>query len=276
MKNTGIPIIFLFSFFLLQGTLFASEDLTREQILDLLYQGNSLFREATEYSKKDPWKAKDNYVKAAMHFERIVREGGIRNGKLFYNIGNAYFKAGDLGKAILNYKRALKLIPNDVNLKKNLDYARSRRIDKIEEKEQTRIFRILFFWHYETSPEMRFAVFIIFFFIIWIFAGFMLFFKKSLLKWGVILPAIIAGLFFGSLFIDVITASGNNPGVILAREVIARKGDSDAYERSFQDPLHAGTEFTLVEKRRGWYNIELINGTNCWIPEKDAELVKIE
>lgn len=275
MKSSRISLLFII-FFLLTGYVSASEGLTREQMLELMNQGNSLFREATEYSKKDPGKAKDNYLKAAMHFERIIREGGVSNGKLFYNIGNAYFKAGDLGKAILYYKRAYRLIPNDVNLKKNLDYARSKRVDKIEEKAQTRVFRILFFWHYETSPEIRFFIFIVFFFILWIFLSLMLFFKKPFLKWGVIIPAIAAALFFGSLFVDVITASGNNPGVIIAREVIARKGDSDAYEPSFQEPLHPGTEFTLIDKRRGWYNIELVDGTSCWIPEKDAELVKIE
>lgn len=274
MKHIPVLLIFLFPFLFIQGNVCGSEGLTREQMLELMYQGNSLFREATEFSKKDPGKARESYVKAAVHFERIIREGGVHNGKLFYNIGNAYFKAGDLGRAVLAYKRAYQLIPNDVNLKKNLDYARSKRIDKIKEKEQTRIFRILFFWHYELAPETRFILFIVFFIFLWIFAGLMLFMKAPFLKWGVIIPAVLAVLFFGSLFIEMIFESGNNPGVILARETIARKGDSEAYEPSFQEPLHSGTEFILIEKRRGWYNIELANGSICWIPQKDAELVK--
>ena len=78
-----------------------------------------------------------------------------------------------------------------------------------------------------------------------------------------------------SLLIDVISSSTNNPGVILSDEVIARKGDSEAYEKSFQKPLHTGTEFNLIDKRREWYHIELIDGTRCWIPEKDAGIVKL-
>ena len=268
--------LFFIACLLLITVIAGSEPLTSEQVMEHLYQGNAFFHEATEISKTDPRKSKELYLKSAMHFERIAREGGVRNGRLFYNTGNAYFRTGDLGKAILYYKRAYQLIPNDVNLIKNLDYARSKRIDKIEEKEQTRIFKTLFFWHYETSPEIRFTLFIIFFFAAWISAILLLFIKKSYLKWGIIIPAVIGAIFLGSLSIDVLSVSINNPGVILSKEVIARKGNSEAYEQSFQDPLHTGTEFNLIEKRREWYNIELADGTNCWIPEKDAALIRFE
>ncbi|MBN2442470.1 MAG: hypothetical protein JXJ04_14035 [Spirochaetales bacterium] len=276
MNTSHSTHFFIILLLLLPVCLFSGETLNKEQITENLNQADSLFREAIEISKTDPWKAKELFMKSAIHFERIARDGKIRNGKLFYNTGNAFFRTGDIGKAILYYKRAYQLIPHDANLIKNLDYARSKRIDKIEDKEQTRIFRTIFFWHYETSPEFRFTIFIIFFFILWVFAILLLFIKKPFLKWGIIIPGIISALFFGSLFINVIDASTNNPGVILSSEVTARKGDSEAYEPSFQEPLHAGTEFNLIEKRRDWYNIELSDGIHCWIPEKSAELVRME
>jgi tetratricopeptide (TPR) repeat protein len=253
-----------------------SETLTKEQIESLFQEGNSLFHQAIELSNRQPWTSRELFLKAVLHYERIVYEGAVRNGKLFYNIGNAYFRTGDIGKAILFYIRAVRFIPNDQNLIQNLTYARSKRIDKIEEKQETKIFKTIFFWHYDFPAGMRFTIFLVCYIIIWICASLLFFIKHPLLKWGIIIPSICAVLFLGSLVIDIVTASKNNPGVILSQQVTARKGDSEAYEPSFQKPLHTGTEFNLIEQRREWYHIELSDGRSCWIPGKDAELARIE
>ena len=56
---------------------------------------------------------------AAGLYERIIREGGISNGYLYYNLGNCYLVQGEIGKAILNYRRAERLIPGFGNLREN-------------------------------------------------------------------------------------------------------------------------------------------------------------
>jgi SH3-like domain-containing protein len=61
--------------------------------------------------------------------------------------------------------------------------------------------------------------------------------------------------------------------VILAKEVEIRKGDGTAYQRSYVDPLHDGTEFRLLEDRAGWYFILLPDGRRGWIPGTAAEMV---
>ena len=55
-----------------------------------------------------------------------IAEKGVVNGKLYYNLGNAYLKSGDVGRAILWYERALKLMPHDPDLRFNINYARSK------------------------------------------------------------------------------------------------------------------------------------------------------
>jgi hypothetical protein len=62
--------------------------------------------------------------------------------------------------------------------------------------------------------------------------------------------------------------------VVVQGEVVARKGDSDAYEPSFREPLHAGTEFALLERRQDWHHVQLADGRRCWIPSASAELVR--
>jgi tetratricopeptide (TPR) repeat protein len=64
------------------------------------------------------------YTAAAREYEEL-RESGLVSGNLYFNLGNAYFKAGEKGKAILNYERARRLIPGDPDLSANLAYAQS-------------------------------------------------------------------------------------------------------------------------------------------------------
>lgn len=66
----------------------------------------------------------EHYAGAAADYEKI-RASGRESGNLYFNLGNAYFKAGDRGRAILNYERALRLLPADPDLHANLGYARS-------------------------------------------------------------------------------------------------------------------------------------------------------
>ena len=272
VKGFGVLFLALIVLTVFAGEI-RSETLTPEELSALFEEANGLFLEANEYANKNPWKAQDLYKKAALHFERLVDEGGVKNGKLFYNLGNAYFNIGDIGRAILNYRKARVYIPGDKNLIHNLEHVRSKRVDNIEEKQETEIVRILFFWHFDLTPRIRFAIFIIFFISIWLLAGIKLFIKKGFLRWGMFVCIIIAGIFLGSLSADIISESKNKPGVILTNEVIARKGDGETYQPSFQEPLHAGTEFNLLSERRGWYQIELVDGRECWVPVKDAGLV---
>jgi tetratricopeptide (TPR) repeat protein len=243
----------------------------RNDIIKLYTQGNEFFRQANE--NRRPQQAKELYTKAVMRYERIVKEGKIKNGKLFYNIGNIYFRMGDIGRAILNYRRAQYFIPDDPNLYQNLAYARSRRFDKIEEKQQTKMLKTLLFWHYDLSSKTRSIIFIVCFALLWFGASIRLFSKKTIKRWYLAGTGIVAFLFLTSLLYEITIERKNKAGVILAEEVLGRKGDSEAYQPSFKEPLHAGTEFSLVEERERWVHIELNDGRRCWIPSKTAGLM---
>ena len=64
------------------------------------------------------------YTAAAADYEQL-RNAGLESGNLYFNLGNAYFKAGERGRAILNYERARRLMPGDPDLEANVAYARS-------------------------------------------------------------------------------------------------------------------------------------------------------
>jgi hypothetical protein len=274
MKGKMILVTFLVLAFSFSGLLAAP--LSPEEITDLFSQAKSLFRDANSLLEKDPASAKELYRKSALFFERIVHEGNTRNGKIFYDIGNARFRLGDVGRAILNYRRARLYMPNDLNLNQNLEYAKSKRVDKVVLKEEAMILRILFFWHFDLSAETKLALFTLFFVAVFVCAGLLLFFRRTGLKVGLFIGMGLAAILLVSLVVDLASDASQSQGVIVADQVIARKGDSDAYSPSFEDPLHSGTEFALAEKRGDWWNIELPDGTRCWIPASDGELIKLE
>lgn len=251
----------------------AVASLDRNEAWSVYREGEASFRQATELMKSDPGKARELFQKAALAFERLNREGSIENGKLYYNIGNIHFRLGDLGRAILNYRKAERLTPHDANLQQNLDYARSRCVDKIEARPQARVFHTLFFWHYDFSLVTRAFLFLVFLNLTWCLGGVALFRPRPWLRRSILGCCLAGSALAVSIGIEAWQEAAARPGVVLAPEIVARKGDSTTFDPTFKEPLHAGTEFTVVEERKGWYHIELPDGRRCWIPESSAGLV---
>ncbi len=246
----------------------------RARVTALYREAGDLFRKANRLSGTDPDQAAALYRKCAMRYERILRQGGIRNGKLYYNLGNVYFRLKDIGRAIVNYRRAEQYIPDDPNLKQNLAYARKKRLDEIAEKQQAKVLKTLFFWHYDLSTKTRVIAFTICFGVLWIFAGIRIFTDRAFTVWCIATAAVLSLMFGGSLVAEEIHLRNTHPGVIISPEVVARKGNSETYEPSFREPLHSGTEFMLIEDRGDWYYIELADGRRCWVPSKAVERIR--
>ncbi|MEI6863042.1 MAG: tetratricopeptide repeat protein, partial [Candidatus Omnitrophota bacterium] len=80
-------------------------------------ENRSFYTGNVYYEKKDYAKAMQNY--------RAALEMGIESGNLYYNMGNAYLKMGKVGYAVLFYEKAMRLIPQDGDLKSNMVYARA-------------------------------------------------------------------------------------------------------------------------------------------------------
>jgi len=247
--------------------------LNDQEISTHLAQAEQLFRRAMELDRSDPDAAKAYYQEAILNYEAIAKNGGVRNGKLYYNVGNAYFRLGDTGRAILNYKRAALFMRNDGNLRQNLDYARNRRADRIELRQKEKVLKTLFFIHYDIPSRVKLLVFAISFGALWISAAARLLLKAGWLKIAIVVSAVASAVFLASLVVDSASIARTPEGVITAEETIGRMGDADTYQPSFKEPLHAGSEFRLVEKRPGWWRIELENGDRTWIPDGAAELV---
>ena len=249
-------------------------NLSRDEAAALCHEATNQFTQGNDLAAKDHAAAADLWRKAAARLERVTDEGGISSGPLFYNLGNIYFRIGDVGRAILSYRRAQLYMPNDRNLRANLEFARRARQDNVQTQESTRVLKTLFFWHYDFSLRLREGLFLGFACAFFLLGTIRVFWRRNWLCWVMGVAICLAVLFGASLGISEWSLSRHRPGVILDSEVVARKGDSDSYDRAFEDPLHAGTEFTLDESRGAWLNIRLADGQQAWIPAASAGLVK--
>ncbi len=264
--------IILIVLFLLSLVGPAKAQMSKDQAYLLFSQANESFRQAN--STRDSKQAERLYEKAILAFEKIAEQGQIKNAKLYYNLGNAYFLKGDIGKAILNYRRAEKLDSSDTNIQKNLTFAHSKKIDKVRTKTEKRVLQTLFFWHYDFAIKTKFLLTCIFFGIVCLCAAWVIWFGRSV-PWMIsaIICAILTVCFLSSLVVESRTQASRICGVITIKQVVARQGDGQNYSPSFKDPLHAGTEFDLLESRPGWLHIKLFDDSDGWIPDSAAELI---
>jgi hypothetical protein len=89
----------------------------------------------------------------------------------------------------------------------------------------------------------------------------------------VALLALAGWLSFGaSVGMDLVNQTGLTEGVLVRNEVVVRKGNGEGYEPQYSQPLHEGVEFTVIEQRGGWLEIELPDGGRGWVRQQDAEL----
>lgn len=213
-------------------------------------------------------------IKSAGQFRSLIQDYHIKNGNLFYNMGNAYYEAGEIGKAILSYRQAEKLLPGFSDLQYNLNQARSR-LNLPEPKQDwwENIVQGLFFWHYMMKYELRRTLFLIVFSLVWIVLAMMIFKRHIFLRMGLIMLTILNIGFGGSFLFSYHELHFIQSGVVLTNSTIARKGPGSSYEPFYQKPLPGGTEFIINEKHEDWWKIELPVGDEVWIKRSDAEMI---
>ncbi len=209
-------------------------------------------------------------------YRRLVDERGIRNGGLYYNLGNAHLLRGDAGRAILNYRRAERLMPRDANLAVNLAEARRRTASRVAPLPEAQALRTFLFWHYDLSQRARFGIAAGAAALFWLSASAVLLrVLRARWWWGACGACALVALAFGaSVYLEHRSRLDRPEGVVTAPEVIGRKGpDESAYQPSFTEPLGAGVEFRLVERRRNWLLVRLADGRESWIPDTAVDWI---
>ncbi len=201
---------------------------------------------------------------------RAIADDGVTNGELFYNLGNAHLKADHLGPAILWYERALRLLPNDPDLRFNLNYARSLTKDTPEEG-ATPIMRILFFWKYQLSRRTVTIAAITGNIIFWVLlAGWRLTRRRGLWRAAVVTSVPVLILVLTAAF-NFYEAAHLKQAIILPVKVSVRSGLQKTDTELFV--LHAGAKVQVVRDSKEHYQIRYSTGKTGWVDRSAAGLI---
>ena len=207
-----------------------------------------------------------NYIDAIKGYESILAQG-LENENLYFNLGNAYFKRGMNGKAILNYNKALKLDPSDEDVLYNLSIANTKVQDKID------VMPVFFMKRWAENIRCSVSLF---------------FFALTLLGAGAYLLMRHVGFqkigFFGGLISCILFIVSVLFASIARREVIHPKDavvmSNAATVKSSPDKnskdifvLHEGTKVGVKSMLGEWREIVLSDGNKGWIAHTAIEMI---
>ena len=211
------------------------------------------------------------YKKAIQSYEDLIKEGYV-SYKLYYNLGNAYYRNHQLGKAIFNYERAKKLNHDDEDVKNNLALSYAKTIDKIEVKENFFISavktNVLSSFTTTTWAWISIAACALFFLFLYLFiAGPTVVVKRlSFFASVVLLVSFFIVYFLGNSAKNA--KEQNNFAIITAPETKVYNEPTSTSTSKFG--LHEGTRVRIVELNADWILIKLENGNEGWLRLNDV------
>lgn len=222
----------------------------------LFYKANTLYEEG-------------KYDEAISEYSKLLSQG-MESGNLYYNLGNSYFKKGELGMAVLNYERAKRLIPRDSDLKSNYRFALSRTKSNLSEtsrpwfKKAAAVFDTLTVNEITVMLSSIFVVTILFFIVrLYVrISG-----KNSLLF--VSLSVVVFGIVVFLLFSRI---------SIVDREAVVVSESTEVRFEPFENAtthftLYEGVKIEIIQSRKEWMKIRRPDGKIGWIKNQAAEKI---
>jgi len=213
------------------------------------------------------------FVEASRLYDSLLR-AGYKQPQVYFNLGNAQFRAGSLGQAIWAYRSAFNLAPRDVDIEANLTVARLACRDKIEVAPPGLVKQV---WRTASSvlsvAEGTLLVTWLWW-SLWAVVAIAVF-LPSVRSWT--LPVIrllaLAWLVSAStLTVRYLAERNTQSGVVIAVETQARSAPAPDEDVAFTG--HAGMECLVRGQRGDYLLVELANGRVGWIPATDLKLVE--
>ena len=215
------------------------------------------------------------FVESAQLYQEMA-DGGYGGIALFYNLGNAYYKSGDLGRAILNYLRAARLDPRDSDIQENLRIARDETVDLVGTDRESALAGSIELPQLRLSlDELALAVLGLWIVLALMLLVLLLVRRFSFRRWigyASVLVGLLLLLGTASLGSRLYSEAEDQRVVVVVESVEVVGGPGEQYEAQFT--LHSGAEASLIETRGAWSKVALTGGQlQGWVPADAVELV---
>ena len=221
-----------------------------------------------EFTKGNEEYSAGRFVESIQHYNRVVQARRF-SASLFYNLGNAWFRSGDLGRAILNYERALALEPQHPETTANLRLVRDQaRALELRESWVERIFPR------GNATSYSIVAAIAFWIAIFVLTETLLSRRRSRLRFSLILVSVT--VFAATLFALYSLESGSKGralAIIVGKDIQARLATADSSKSVLALP--PGSEVNVLSVRGDWIYAALPNDLRGWIQGQAAEKVRL-
>lgn len=215
-----------------------------------------------------------DYRTAIDTYERILGQG-LGSVKLYYNLGNAYFKYDRLGKAILFYNRALRLAPGNDDIRYNLEVAEARTKDNIEAIPEfflvgwVRAIRHTMGCTTWSLLSLAALVCALSLFLIYLLAQ-----RLSLRKAG-FYGTVVAVLFF---IVTILMAAGERREMLDRTQAVVMTSSAaikSSPDKSATDlfVLHEGTRVEITDRLDDWREVTIADGKKGWVEARKIEVI---
>jgi tetratricopeptide (TPR) repeat protein len=237
-------------------------------LLSALWAGSSLGQPSADFVKANQEYAQGHFTEAISGYEALVHAGRW-SANLFYDLGNAYFRTGDFGHAILNYKRALALERHHPEAAANLQIVRDEaRALELQQSWWERYLQFASVNQYCITAAVAFwlAVFVI---VTLIFAR-----RRSATLIAALIFCLLVGA--GAIYAVYTLEHGTNGSalaIVTGKDVQARLATADTANSVLALP--SGSEIEILSTRGDWIYAALPNTLRGWIPARNAERVRL-
>ena len=243
-----------------------------ERQRELLNEGLNNFDQAMEQAAQHTGDPDALYRRSVGAFETLA-SGGVRSPALEYNLGNTYFRLGELGKAIVHYRRGLRLAPTDFDLNENLNYTRNRVEPFIQPTGTQRLLERLLFWTNRTSVAERYRMTLYASIAGWLGLLIRLRYRARPLLVISCLVIVFALANAGSIAWQIHEEHSKPPAVVVNGQHILRLGRGEGYDPALNQPLGPGVEVRILSERADWAEIQLADGKTGWLPSSAIERI---
>lgn len=214
------------------------------------------------------------FDEAIKSYESILNQG-YKSDVIYYNLGNAYYKAKKIPEAILNYERASLLNPGDENIKFNLDLAKTFTVDRIEPLPD--FFMITFFKKFrQLMSTDGWAYTGIFFLLVSLALAYFFWFsynpniKRITFSTGILVLFVTLLSFTFSVQLKN-SITNHNYGILMPSVIAVKSSPGESGKDLFV--LHAGTKVKIIDSVGDWLEVRIADGNMGWILKDTIERI---
>lgn len=240
-------------------------------------QASALTQQAdTAYAHQD-------YAAAVQLYHKAIASDGI-SPEVYYNLGNAYYRLGKPGRAVLYYSRALQLDPSMQDARDNLAFVNTRILDKPED-DSTFLGNLHSGILAKMSPDAwAWTAFILFAAVLGCTAIYIFSSNVPMRKFGFFGGFVITALFIYSLTAAAQTAAApfdrSKAVIVVPTANLSTAPGASSGKDAKIIPLHEGTVVEITDSTTVpgdasplWYDVKINNSTRAWARATDLERI---